>query len=148
MPCMRICYRRRNQPTALSITICESACWYRQVTMPATTTQFFTGRLPFLSPNQQHQSTVHTLKGKWPKLSTPKLIHIYSTAAPRHALTWRSKVKVTLLWKPKWTYVVLPLLAWDCMTYDCSGFYFKRTEDYESVNIVQSKTAPYALKVE
>jgi len=24
---------------------------------PAPTTQFFTGRMPFLSPNQQHQST-------------------------------------------------------------------------------------------
>ena len=28
-----------------------------QVTMQHLTTQFFTGRMPFLPPNQQHQST-------------------------------------------------------------------------------------------
>jgi len=29
----------------------------RQITMPSTTTLFFTGRMPFLLPDQQHQST-------------------------------------------------------------------------------------------
>jgi len=33
-----------------------SAPHSRQITMPAPTTQFFTGRMPFLLPNQQHQS--------------------------------------------------------------------------------------------
>ena len=49
---------------------------------------FFTGRMPFLSPNQQHQSTegtslwvaqfsVHSLKGKPPELSTPNSLEIW-----------------------------------------------------------------------
>jgi len=32
-------------------------CTLLQTTAPATTTQFFTGRMPFLPPNQQRQST-------------------------------------------------------------------------------------------
>jgi len=32
----------------------------QQITMPAPTTQFFTGRMPFLPPNQQCQSTEGT----------------------------------------------------------------------------------------
>jgi len=32
------------------------------------TTLFFTGRMPFLPPNQQHQSTEGTLKNKSKKL--------------------------------------------------------------------------------
>jgi len=35
--------------------ICKSAPRSRQITTPAT--QFFTGRMPFLPLNQQHQST-------------------------------------------------------------------------------------------
>jgi len=37
-----------------------SKLYRRPITMPAVehpTTQFFTGRMPFLPPNQQHQST-------------------------------------------------------------------------------------------
>ena len=33
---------------------------FRQTTMPAPTTQFFTGRMPFLPPNQQRQRTEGT----------------------------------------------------------------------------------------
>jgi len=34
--------------------------------MPAPTTQFFTGRMPFLPPNQQRQSTQEMYKqAKW-----------------------------------------------------------------------------------
>ena len=43
--------------SCLSWAICKSAPRSRQIAMPAPTTQFFTGRMPFLSPNQQHQST-------------------------------------------------------------------------------------------
>jgi len=44
--------------------ICKSAPRSRQITTPAPhgpTAQFFTGRMPFLPPNQQRQSTEGTL---------------------------------------------------------------------------------------
>jgi len=34
---------------------------------------------------------VCALKGKWPELSTPNLMHVYSMALTQHALTQRSK---------------------------------------------------------
>jgi len=43
--------------SSISWAICKSAPRSRQITMPTTTTQFFTGRMPFLPPNQQLQST-------------------------------------------------------------------------------------------
>ena len=43
--------------SGISWTICKSAPRSRQITTPAPTTQFFTGRMPFLPPNQQRQST-------------------------------------------------------------------------------------------
>jgi len=36
--------------------ICKSAPRSRQITMPAPHHSVFTGRMPFLTPNQQHQS--------------------------------------------------------------------------------------------
>ena len=43
--------------SGISWAICKSAprCW--QITTPAPTTQFFTGRMLFLPPNQQRQCT-------------------------------------------------------------------------------------------
>jgi len=48
--------------SGISWAVCKSAPRSRQITMPVPhcqypTTQFFTGRMPFLLPNQQHQST-------------------------------------------------------------------------------------------
>ena len=43
--------------SGISWAICKSAPRSRQITTPAPTTQFFTGRMPFLPPNQQRQST-------------------------------------------------------------------------------------------
>jgi len=44
--------------SGISWAICKSAPCSRQITTPAPhTTQFFTGRMPFLPPNQQRQST-------------------------------------------------------------------------------------------
>ena len=46
----------------------KSAPRSRQITMQHPTTQFFTGRVPFLLPNQQCQSTEgKALKAKWIK---------------------------------------------------------------------------------
>ena len=48
---------RYQSGSAISWTICKSAPCSRQITTPSPTTQFFTGRMPFLPPNQQRQST-------------------------------------------------------------------------------------------
>jgi len=42
--------------TGISWPICKSAPRPRQITMPAPHHSVFTGRMPFLSPIQQHQS--------------------------------------------------------------------------------------------
>jgi len=41
----------------VSWAICKSAPRPRQITMPGSHHSVFTGRMPFLLPNQQHQST-------------------------------------------------------------------------------------------
>ena len=43
--------------SGISWAICKSTSRSRLITMPAPTAQFFTGRMPFLPPNQQRQST-------------------------------------------------------------------------------------------
>jgi len=43
--------------SGISWAICKSAPSSRQITMPAPHHSVFTGRMPFLLPNQQHQST-------------------------------------------------------------------------------------------
>jgi len=53
--------------SGISWTICKSAPRSRQITTPAPQHSFFIGRMPFLPPNQQRQSTegttyMHTYK--------------------------------------------------------------------------------------
>ena len=50
--------------SGMSWAICKSAPRSRQITNPCQhpTAQFFTGRMPFLPPNQQHQSTEGILR--------------------------------------------------------------------------------------
>ena len=43
--------------SGISWAICKSAPRFRQTTTPTPHHSFFTGRMPFLSPNQQRQST-------------------------------------------------------------------------------------------
>jgi len=43
--------------SGISCAKCKSALRSRQMTMPDLATQLFTGRVPFLLPNQQHQNT-------------------------------------------------------------------------------------------
>jgi len=43
--------------SGISWAMCKSAPRSRQITIPAPTTQFFTGRVPFLLPSQQCRST-------------------------------------------------------------------------------------------
>ena len=59
--------------SGISWAICKSAPRSRQIPRQHPATQFFTGRMPFLPPNQQRQSTEGTIKQpiskflKWPK---------------------------------------------------------------------------------
>jgi len=46
--------------SGISWARCKSAPHSRQITMPAPHSCFFTGRMPFLPPNQQRQSTEGT----------------------------------------------------------------------------------------
>ena len=46
--------------SGISWAICKSAPRSRQITLPAPHHSVFTGRMPFLSPNQQRQSTEGT----------------------------------------------------------------------------------------
>jgi len=43
--------------SGISLDICKYAPRRKQITTSAATTQFFTGWMPFLPPNQQHKST-------------------------------------------------------------------------------------------
>ena len=53
--------------SGISWAICKSAPRSRQVTTPASHRSVFTGRIPFLSPNQQRQSTNNDNNNNWPK---------------------------------------------------------------------------------
>jgi len=46
----------RDSEYGISWAVCKSAPRSRQITMPATHHSVFTGRMPFLPPNQQRQS--------------------------------------------------------------------------------------------
>ena len=50
-------WSKTGSGSGISRAICKSAPRSRQIIMPTPTTQLFTGRMPFLPPNQQHQST-------------------------------------------------------------------------------------------
>ena len=49
----------------ISWDICKPAPCSRQIPHQLLTTQFFTGRVPFLPPNQQRQSTEGLMTGQW-----------------------------------------------------------------------------------
>ena len=71
--------------SGISWAICKSAPCSRQITTPAPHHSVFTGRVPFLPPNQQRQSTEGTgHSGLYCHCS------VLPTAArlPRHALAW------------------------------------------------------------
>jgi len=65
--------------SGISWAICKSALRSRQITMPASHHSVFTGRMPFLPPNQQRQSTEGTYTGSqymdcytWYSKDTPR----------------------------------------------------------------------------
>jgi len=51
--------------SGISWAVCKSAPRSRQITTPAPHHSFFTGRMPFLPPNQQRQSTEGNLAEKY-----------------------------------------------------------------------------------
>jgi len=59
----------------ISWAICKSALRSRQITMPTPAAQFFTGRMPFLPPNQQRQSTEGLNYKHWLHIDT-RCVHV------------------------------------------------------------------------
>jgi len=52
--------------SGISWTICKSSAPHsRQITMPVPCHSVFTGQMPFLPSNQQHQSTEGTVHSKF-----------------------------------------------------------------------------------
>jgi len=62
--------------------------------MPAPTTQFFTGRMPFLPPNQQHQSTERNVipMGTSKVNSSRSLLCNYSVKTRQSSVIGRTRV--------------------------------------------------------
>ena len=108
--------------SGISWAICKSAPRSRQITMSATqprqhpTTQFFTGRMPFLRPNQQHQST----EGEY-VLEPTLFIMMWCLL-----LLYVSLRNVTTLWKLslQWRFVIwalrsmCPAKCWPLMCFE------------------------------
>jgi len=71
--------QERVSGSGISWAICKSAPRSRQIAMQHSTTQFFAGRMPFLPPNQQRQSTegknesTHILHNIWTSTHWGKL---------------------------------------------------------------------------
>jgi len=79
---------RDSSGSGISWDMCKPATRSRQITMPAPPSQIFTGRMPFLPPNQQRQSTIHApkievyggyhpLNGEWQQ-KEPQKAHVYA----------------------------------------------------------------------
>jgi len=63
--------------SGISWATCKSAPRSRQITTPVPYHSVFTGRMPFLSPNQQRQSTEGTCQSAVRCLSTDGLIDLF-----------------------------------------------------------------------
>ena len=85
--------------SGISWAICKSAPCSRQITMPAPHHSVFTGRMPFLLPNQQRQSTEGMTENNWNKYNVvfvfsdcrrkmmftlTQVIHVYSALTQKH----------------------------------------------------------------
>ena len=69
--------------SGISWAICKSAPCSREITMPASHHKFFTGRMPFLPPNQQRQSSF--LRPPLKKLSEHLLLWHHCFCTPRQS---------------------------------------------------------------
>ena len=58
--------------SGISWAVCKTAPRSRQTTTPAPHHSFFTGRMPFLPPNQQRQSTEGTVTNRPANYKTPE----------------------------------------------------------------------------
>ena len=76
--------------SGISWAICKSAPYCRQITTPAPHHSVFTGRMPFLPPNQQRQST----EGKYRNFIT--YIYIYTHTQLIRVQSRPSAVNMTL----------------------------------------------------
>ena len=112
--------------SGISWAVCKSAPCCRQTTTPAPHTQYFTDRMPFLSPNQQRQSTegmnwfeygctLHNAIMHGQALVTG-IVHVLKVSCLRGKV-WRLRLLVGMLQSARCTRVsYLPSwrLAWRC----------------------------------
>jgi len=73
----------------ISWAVCKSAPRSRQITMPAPHHSVFTGRTPFLPPNQQHQSTEGKIFcAQWP-IIVAGLLGVSAGRVKQSTCSWR-----------------------------------------------------------
>jgi len=85
--------------SGISWAVCKPAPRTRQITMPESPTQFFIGRMPFLPPNQQRQSTEGSIM-----LNVINMLHITVFTKLAASLTEQMSpilVMFVLTWLPK-----------------------------------------------
>jgi len=89
--------------SGISWAISKSAHRSREITTPAPTTQFFTGRMPFLSPNQQRQSIYYTNYTKITyKLQPIKNEREFQVQKPHFPIIYQNyRCKKTTVTRPK-----------------------------------------------
>jgi len=85
--------------SAISWAICKSAPRSRQITTPTPHQQFFTGRMPFLSPNQQRQSTERGTERQQKVQFLPPERHLTSTKHCVCVCACVSKSTVQMTWQ-------------------------------------------------
>ena len=110
--------------SGISWTICKSAPHSRQITMPAPHHSVFTGRIPFMPPNQQRQSTEGWKKAETTAMVTiarrPQVSHTassYSMYSRRHVIRQRCQYLWSLaiaddLLRCNWSDSIRLIITW------------------------------------
>ena len=108
--------------SGISWAICKSAPCTRQITMPAPHHSDFTGRMPFLPPNQQRQST-EALCIAWLYQCVWAVCSMHAASAHNVAnYLWTCEPKLTVLTSryqlqfgiALYSFLLLTLLCWRC----------------------------------
>ena len=111
--------------SGISWTICKSAPSSRQITTPAPHHSVFTGRMPFLPPNQQRQSTEGTTILTLKKFSHGKSIVLSFNKTRRQ---WKSLTTLTT--------IAVPSI--------CSLLHVRRPQRSNSLSSISSTTRCYS----
>jgi len=91
---------KRVSGSGINWAMCKSALWPRHITMTASHhSKYFTGRMPFLPPNQQHQSTKGNSSYKLIRYITLKgLLKALQVIHLNEINIWGDQVKTRYIW--------------------------------------------------